>query len=227
MHTFLSVLFTLALITQDVRSDDDLKPIVEDLTETEVAALVKGEQVVHTEEMPDSAWPRGWVYQYAPDATPEELTAVFTDYPDAINYLPRMLRAEVVKELSPTRKWVAYEINLPWPLKNSKYTTDDVLSYVADLEEYRVDWTQVTSNSTSRTTGYMRASAMPDHPGTLFVMHNDVVPTSSMAGIAGNQAAKEQMAVVEETIKRVAYFKDKDPKHLDEQVLRLRDELGQ
>lgn len=126
--------------------------IIDDLNQDDLAKLDKGENIVKTTEIKGLVWPEITIYQKI-EATSLEAVAIFYALDYQKEYIPNLIKSDVVKEETPTKVFASYELKMPWPISNSKYTHGHELTYQADHSSYKVRWWMVESTSTEKVEG--------------------------------------------------------------------------
>src|SRR5262245_57415956 len=119
--------------------------VYDKLTPEQKAKIDKGEQVVVTQEVASSAWPKVFIYQRI-DATPEEAAAVFHDYEAVPGYQNDITKAKIVSR-SGASTVIDYKLETPWA--SEAYTVRDTVSLVDGGKTYRDDWKLVKAEQMS------------------------------------------------------------------------------
>lgn len=202
-----------------VRSD------AQSLGSAERAAIDSGRQVVVTEKVPGSSWPRVTVYQFVA-GSPEEAAAVFVDYERHASFLPNVKRSHIRRVIDSATVEVDYTLRVPIVADESYTVRDHVTSAVADsvgaARSYRVEWTLVRATSTKAADG--EALFEPYRDGTLLTYRNLVVPGSRLAGLGfiRGRAQRDVAATVRAIAEQVVTERARDLPLLDQQVRALR-----
>lgn len=146
--------------------------------------LYGAEPVVETKQVKGEVWPEVTV-KVLIKATPLQAVAVFAAYDYQKNYIPNLLKSEVISEEVSAEKndtQVGYKMDMPWPISDSEYIHGHELSAPA-TNEYKVRWYMVKSDSADNVQGY--AHFVP-HPAlkdfTLMTYVSQVSPKSFFAG---------------------------------------------
>jgi len=79
-------------------------------------------------------------------------------------------------------------MHLPWPLKNSKFITDNILSRTKN-KGYKIQWKFVKSNTTKDS--YGGVYFLPYKDKTMLIYNNYTLPKSGLAGIFKKSAFKK------------------------------------
>jgi hypothetical protein len=197
----------------------------QELGPAQLAAIDSGRQVVVTEKVPGSSWPRVTVYQFVA-ASPEEAAAVFVDYERHASFLPNVKRSRISLVLDSATVEVDYTLRVPIVADESYTVRDRLTSTAADSvgagRSYRVEWTLVRATSTKAADG--EALCAPYRDGTLLTYRNLVVPGSRIAGLGfiRGRAQREVEATVRAIAAQVVTVRVNDRPRLDEQVRALR-----
>lgn len=158
-------------------------PFSEKFTEEERSALEKGEIILKPERQRDSGWPIVKAYgKYSIPA--EDAMGYFQTFKWQKNYIPNMVKSDVINEAGPVD--VEYEIDMPWPLDNTKYIHRHYFKKSHQYLECR--WTLVKSNAVKLTEGFIRFFPSPTNPKeSYFFYQNNVHPKAIMAGLFKSQ----------------------------------------
>jgi hypothetical protein len=172
------------------------------VTAAQRAAIDRGESVIVTREREESRWPAVTVYVYI-ESSPEEATAVFSDYASHSSYIPRVTRSAISRRIDAATVEADYVVELP-VVSDEAYTVRNRLA--REFDGFRIDWTLVRATSTKATSGYARfhpyVNGRSRRAGTLLEYYNFVTPASRMSGLPfiRNRAVRQ----VEETARAVA-----------------------
>jgi len=166
------------------------------LTEDEKAQLKKGEFITKVDWKEGYIWPEVTVYSLLKHS-PKQNLDVFLDFETHKNYIPDMLESKVVKRISQNQLQVYFEMSMPWPVKKTNHTTNNVISKNTD-GSYTLKWNLVNGKMLKATDGYMNFS---NYEGkTLLTYVSLIVPNSSLAGMFKNRVAED----VEKTVKVIS-----------------------
>jgi hypothetical protein len=197
----------------------------QELDAVQRAAIDAGRQVVVSEKVPGSSWPRVTVYQFFPGST-EEAAAVFADYERHVSFMPNVKQSRISRTVDSVTVEVDYVLNVPIVSDESYTVRDHLTSSGPDsgstARSYRVEWTLVRASSTKAADGEARFE--PRRDGTLMTYRNLVVPGSRLAGLGfiRNRAQREVAATARAIGDRVAKQRLGDRSLLDRQVQALR-----
>jgi len=195
-------------------------PKLNSLSPAQTADLQAGRLVTIVQEIPDAVWPRIVLFQKV-NATPEEVTAVFTDYEKAVHYIPNVKVSRLEKESNSRTSEVYYELSLPL-LPNERYTARNQLQTPA-AGTYLISW-QVASGRFFKTSqGSLQIS--PYEGRALMRYENIVDPGSRIAKLLRQRAVHQ----AEQTLRAIAEQVEKmktDPAKLDLLVAELRKDLA-
>lgn len=166
------------------------------LTEAERAQLKKGEFVTKVDWKEGFIWPEVTVYTLLKHS-PKQNLDVFLDFETHKNYIPDMLESKVVKRVSQNQLQVYFEMSMPWPVKKTSHTTNNIISKNND-GSYTLKWNLVNGKMLKATDGYMNFS---NYEGkTLLTYVSLIVPNSSLASMFKNRVAED----VEKTVKVIS-----------------------
>lgn len=201
----------LTLITFDAQA----QLLSSNLTKSEIKKLEKGEMLLKTKEVKDLVWPEITIYQKI-EATPLESVAIFYALDHQKNYIPNLIKSDVVKEETPTRVWAEYELSMPWPLSNSKYLHGHELGHLKAQEIYSVKWWMIESNSTEKVEGEARFQKFNND--TLMEYKAIVVPKSFLASFVESKMLEDVKASLKVTKDEVLRAKKEDQNLLNKYV---------
>lgn len=174
---------------------------VDPITADEHQKLMKGEslQVVTWEE--GYVWPKVFM-RVVLNNKPQENMEVFMDFDSHKTFVPDMLESKVVKKVSPENMHVMMSMAMPWPVKKSTHTTNNVLVREAD-GSLTLKWSLVSAEFLKATDGYV--TFKPYMGKTLMEYMTFIVPNSSFAGMFKNQVAGD----VKKTVEKIAQHLNK------------------
>jgi hypothetical protein len=155
--------------------------------------LKKRDFVVKKKNVNKSAWPELTIY-FMVDATPLETLALFIAYEHQKNYVPGLIKSDVIKQPSPLEIHTEYEMNMPWPIPNSKYVHASHLKQL-DNDTYRMEWYMIKSNSADIVKGY--AEFYPRDGKTIFKYQSFINPKSFLAGLFKKTMIKDVQTSLE------------------------------
>ncbi|MBK26847.1 MAG: hypothetical protein CME70_22790 [Halobacteriovorax sp.] len=158
--------------------------------------------VVKKKNINKSAWPELTIY-FSVKASPLETLALFIAYEHQKNYVPGLIKSDVIKQVSPVEIHTAYEMEMPWPLSNSKYIHATVLKK-NKFDIFRVDWKMIESNSADIVKGF--AEFYPQDDKTIFKYRSFINPKSFLAGLFKKtmiKDVKKSLAAIRNEAERV------------------------
>ncbi|HRJ71997.1 MAG TPA: hypothetical protein PLS03_07215 [Terrimicrobiaceae bacterium] len=196
--------------------------ILEELSPSQQADLKKGAQILVVEEIAGKPWPKVKIYRVI-EATPEEVVAVFSDYTGAKSFVPKLLKSEISKQISPCVAEVDYGVDVPI-LPDEYYTVRNSVKFLPP-DRYRVEWKLVRAVQTKDSEGMLTVE--PYEGKSLMSYHNLVTPGSSMAVLLRGKAIEQMRQTVEAIGCEVEKQKTSNPAGLSRQVAALRAALGQ
>ena len=131
-------------------------------------------------------WPEREVWVVLP-ASADEALAVFSDYKDQLRWLPDL------REASPEGGWgedvsVAFRMNVPFPLKDTRYASRNLLRRYPEGGG-EVSWVQLRSDSARDSEGFARFYVWG--PGRSVLHYRSWVhPRSALAGLFAGRFRK-------------------------------------
>lgn len=158
----------------------------EPFSDEERAKLLNYELLLETRPVKDAPWPEV-TFRRLIDASPEECAAVFSNYPDQVNYSPNLVEVKPLKHVTPTEVHVSFKMNMPWPVSDTVTVTGNRLSRLED-GTYQVEWYLVKSDSSKESRGSARFS--PYNGKTLYRYRSFNFPTSSLARLIKGKMIK-------------------------------------
>jgi hypothetical protein len=194
--------------------------LIEDLDAKQIEEIARGGQVVLLQPVEGHPWPRVRVYQKV-DATPEEVAAVFFDYKNAKSYVPKVIKSEISRQVSPCVAEVDYGIDVPI-LPDEYYTALNTLTAGPD-GGYLVSWSLVRALQTKASEGNLRIERWKE--GAVIRYTNLVTPGSIMAGLLKGTAIDQMRSTVRAIVARVGKQKTEKPESLKEEIRDLESAL--
>lgn len=188
---FFTLLVTL-FSTSYAKSSVPVKTILsQELTEAELGRINAREFVTKTDEIQNSPWPEITYYAVI-DSTPLESIGLFAAYDIQKDYVPNIIKSTVSKNVSPTDVVTDYEMHLPFPLKNARYSHGARLYRFSD--DYALGWYMVESTSSEEVRG--NAYFAPYNGKTLFRYKSYVKPKSMLGSFVKNAMLKDVNATI-------------------------------
>lgn len=174
-----------------------------ELSAAEQKKLARGETVVQTIERRGATWPEVRIYKKI-RATPEDVTALFLDYPNAKSYIDNLESAVVEKTPDPQTKDVRYTVRLP-VIGGISYLVRN--RYEKTQNGSVVKWTLLEPPFAAKAaTGSLRVEQGANGDGSVICYANHVEPAtrllSRLSGLAVKEAAHTVEAIVKEAEKR-------------------------
>ena len=194
--------------------------LLEDLDAKQIEEIARGGQVVLLQPVEGKPWPRVRVYQKV-DATPEEVAAVFFDYKNAKSYIPKVIKSEISRQVSPCVAEVDYGIDVPI-LPDEYYTALNTMTAGPD-GGYLVTWSLVRALQTKASEGSLRIERWKE--GAVIRYTNLVTPSSIMAGLLKFTAIDQIRSTVRAIAMRVGKQKAEKPEALKEEIRDLESAL--
>jgi carbon monoxide dehydrogenase subunit G len=110
---------------------------------------------------------------------------------------------------------VDFEMRLPWPLANSKYSTGNIFSRL-ERNEYQICWYLVKSDSLIDSKGTVQF--IPYAQKTLLKYQALIHPDSKLASILSSQVRSRVTKTVQAIVTYIEETKKKDPEKTQELV---------
>lgn len=162
---------------------------------TGIEQLESGKVLVHEVKKSQSEfpWPT-FVYYGLIKGKNSQAAEIFSDYEKQKTYLPGFIKSQIVKKISDEETHVTYVMKMPWPLKNSVYTTTNIVFRRGDT--YGVEWHQVEATDTDLTDGEIRFYSYQQEK--IIVRYEIlIVPKSFLAPLLKNHAKNSTQKAVE------------------------------
>ena len=185
-----------------------------ELTQPEFAKLANRELIIHSREIPECPWPEFTVFALI-DVSPAEAAALFANYQDQKRYIPDLVKSDPVKKIAANETIVRFEMRLPWPLANSKYSTGNVLNRLDD-NEYEIIWYLVESNCLTDSRGAVQFR--PYGKKTILKYQSLIHPDSRLATVFASKAKNGITKTVQAIVTYLEEPKRKDP-HKTQQLV--------
>lgn len=165
------------------------------LTPNELEKLKQGKQLERVEEIKGEVFPKVTLVKVIPH-TPKENMAVFSDFTKHPKFVPNLVKAKVVKKEGNSTD-VAFEMHMPVPVSNSKYTTRNTITNEGN--NYYLTWDLVKSEQVKATKGNVNFEEFEGK--TLFTYITHITPASKMAWIVKSKVVPDVKKTVESLLK--------------------------
>jgi len=192
------------------------------LKNSDIETLISRDLVIKLREIKNTPWPEVTIYSIV-RATPLECISVFTSYDEHKDFIPDLLSSKTINQISKTDIHIAFELNIPWPLSNSKYITGNRLS-VIDKDTYQVKWYFVKSDSSKD--NYGKIIFKPFKEYSLILYRNFTYPKSSLAKFFKGKMIKKTKKTVIAIRDRIEYIKDFKPLKMQRYIKILKEKLN-
>ena len=149
------------------------------------------------------------------------MIAVFFDYKNAKTFIPKILKSDISKHVSPCVLEVDYGVDVPI-LPDEYYTVRNTLQ-AGMGGAYRVDWTLLHALQTKASEGSLRVE--PVEGGAVLCYTNLVTPGSVMARILRAKAIEQMRNTVHAIVHQVETLKSAHPEALAAEVAALQKAL--
>jgi len=194
--------------------------ILDEISGAQAVQVLAGTQIVLQEEVAGKPWPKVRLYQKV-KATSDEVISVFFDYKNAKGYIPKILKSDISKRISPCVMEVDYGVDVPI-LPDEYYTVRNTLREYGN-GGYRVDWTLLRALQTKASEGSLRVE--PCEGGSILCYTNLVTPSSGMAGLLRTKAIEQMRNTVSAIVQQVESQRSLHPEALAAQVAAMKKAL--
>jgi hypothetical protein len=209
-------LFLVLTLVMCASSSFSLPPSAE-LSQTELARLTNKELIIHSKEVPKCPWPEVTVFTLV-DVSPVEAAALFSNYQDHKKYIPDLVKSDPIGRLAENEIIVDFEMRLPWPLANSKYSTGNIFNRL-DNNEYQICWYLVESDSLLDSKGTVQF--IPYGKKTLLKYQSLIRPDSKLAAMFSSKARGSISKVVQAIVTYIEEIKKKNPEKIQKLITAL------
>jgi hypothetical protein len=181
-----------------------------ELTQTELTKLTGKELIIHSREISKCPWPEITVFTLI-DVLPVEAAALFSDYRDHKKYIPDLIKSDPIRKIAGNEIIVDFEMHIPWPLANSKYSTGNVFNKL-DNNRYEICWYLVESDSLVDSKGAVQF--IPYGKKTLLKYKSLIHPDSRLASIFSSKARSGITKTVQAIVAYIEETKMKNPEKI-------------
>lgn len=164
------------------------------LSEQQFKDLENGNMIIVKEKVKDYIWPKLHIFSYV-KSTPLNAMGIFAAYDHQKNYVPNIIKSDVVEQKTATNVLVEYELKMPWPLDNGVYVHGHHLK--KSEQGYKLEWYLVKSNSADYVNGHAIFRKWGNK--TLMYYNSLVDPKSIFGGVLKKLMVKD----VEKTLKAI------------------------
>jgi hypothetical protein len=178
-----------------------------DLTQTELTKLTNRELIVHSKDIPKRPWPEITIFTLI-DVLPVEAVALFSDYQDQKKYIPDLMKSDPRKKIVENETVVDFEMQTPWPLANSKYSTGNVFKKLEN-DQYEISWYLVESDSLVDSKGTIQF--VPFGKKTLLKYKSLIHPDSKLASLFSSRVRSGTSKTVRAIVTYMEETKKKNP----------------
>jgi hypothetical protein len=178
-----------------------------ELAQGDLAKLANRELICHSKEVLKCPWPEVTIYTVI-DASPVEAAALFSNYRDHKKYIPDLIKSDPVTKVAENETIVDFEMQIPWPLANSKYSTGNVLNKLQN-NEYEISWYLVKSDSLIDSKGMVQF--IPYGKKTLLKYKSLIHPDSKLASLFSSKARSGIIKTVQAIVTYIEETKRKNP----------------
>ena len=188
-----------------------------ELNQTELAKLINKELIIHSKEIPRCPWPEITVFTLI-DVSPVEAAALFSNYQDHKTYIPDLIKSDPSRKLADNETIVDFEMRLPWPFANSKYSTGNILTRL-DNNEYEVYWYLVESDSLIDSKGTVQF--IPYGKMTLLKYQSFIHPGSKLASVLSSKVKGGITKTVQAIVTYIEETKKNNPEKMQKLISAL------
>ena len=157
------------------------------------------------------------------DASPLESVAIYYALDYQKEYVPNVIKSDVIDQPTPDQAITSYEFDTPWPLPNSTYTNGSRLQKNID-GSYIVNWWFIKNSAANDVSG--SAKFIPHKGKTKLVYRSYIAPKNFLASFFKSTAKKDLKATLEEIKKHIEMLKKTDSKLLKKYKKIIRDSLN-
>jgi len=148
------------------------------------------------------------------DVLPVEAAALFSNYQDQKEYVPNLIKSNPVGKTAENETIVDFEMHVPWPLTNYKYSTCNVFNKLEN-NEYEISWYLVESNSLVASKGIVQF--IPYGKKTLLKYRSLIHPDSRLASMFSSKARSG----IANTVQAIATYIESTKKKNPEKIQKL------
>jgi len=174
-----------------------------ELSETDQKKIMTGELILRKKAIKGAPWPKIEILGKV-KATPIESVSVFYAYHEHKEFLPDLLESTPVRYVSPSDVHIKFEIDIPWPLKNSRYVTGNKIKRLGK-NKFEIKWYLVKSNSSKESKGSV--TFLPFRGETLLIYRTFIYPKNKIAKLFRKKMVKKTINSVRTIIKRIESVK--------------------
>ena len=185
-----------------------------ELNQTELVKVANKELIIHSKEVAKCPWPELTVFALI-DVSPVEAVALFSNYEDQKRYIPDLVKSDPARRIAENETIVNFEMRLPWPLANSKYSTGNIVNRL-DNDKYEICWYLVESDSLIDSKGTVQF--IPYGKKTLLKYQAFVHPGSRLASVFSSRAKSAITKTVQSIVSYIEETKKKNPEKTQELV---------
>ena len=166
-----------------------------DLTPQELNNLQKGQSVKRVMNLKGKDWPQVTIMMIIPHS-PKQNMDVFKNFESHKNFIPDLIKSEIIRKISEKEIDVAFEMKMPWPLSKSVYSSKHFIEEKG--EDRLLSWKLIKSNQMKASEGKVIVETFEGK--TLFTYTNHITPDSSFAGMFKDRVEGD----IEKTAKIIA-----------------------
>ena len=141
------------------------------------------------------------------NATPLESVAIYYALDYQKNYVPNVLKSEVIDQPTPDQAITSYEFDTPWPLPNSTYTNGSKIKKNPD-GSYLVNWWFIKNSAADDVSG--SATFIPYLGKTKLIYRSYIAPKNFLASFFKSTAKNDLAATLGEIKNHIEMLKKND-----------------
>jgi hypothetical protein len=217
----------LAPIKESLEQIDLSDEVLPEWKENDFKTLTKGELLMVEKKIAGESW-HEWTFYCGLSLSGKEALAVLSDYQHQLQYVPGLLKADIVKEYAKNSHDVAFKLKAPWPVSSLEYTTLNSLLYFKKTDTWALAWTLTEAKAMEVSRGRISFLKIEDEKKknlspfvSLMAYRSFVRPKSIFAGMLRDKARHDLKKSVEAICKHLNAAKMLNPQLTDRQLTRL------
>jgi hypothetical protein len=139
------------------------------------------------------------------NATPIQSVAIYYALDYQQEYVPGVIKSDVIDQPSPVEAITSYEFNTPWPLPNSTYTNGSKIQKLKN-NTFKVSWWFIKNSAATDLFG--SATFIPHPKGTRLVYRTYIAPKSFLATFFKSTASKDIAKTINAIKNHIELLKD-------------------
>ncbi len=139
-------------------------------------------------------------------ASPLEAVAIYYALDYQKDYVPNVIKSDVIDQPSPLEAVTSYEFNTPWPLPNSTYTNGSKLQKLNN-GAYQVSWWFIKNSAANNV--YGSATFLPHPKGSQLIYRSYIAPKSFLAGFFKSTASADIAKTIQAIKEHIESLREK------------------